>query len=85
MGSILFVRSTTSQETDGLAPCVLESPSLGDHSVLLHNSSSQVVNVARVVDLPRQCSCLVGGLLSSEDMEVVVSRMSSSMALGADG
>jgi hypothetical protein len=66
-------------------PCILQSPGFGDHSVLLYNSPSQVVDVSRIVDLPCQCSRLIGSLLSSEDMEVIISRMSSSVSLGADG
>lgn len=66
---------------DGLTPSILQSPSLGDHSILLCSSPVHMVYIPRVVNLPSQRSSLISSLLSSEDMEVIVRRMSSSMTL----
>ena len=68
-----------------LTPSILQGPGFRDHSVLLCDSPPHMVNIPRIVNLPRQCSCFVCGLLSREDVEVIISRMSSGMTFGADG
>lgn len=63
---------------------VFQSPGLGDHCILLGDSSSHVVDIPRVVDLPGQCAGFVGSLLTSENMEVIVCGMTTSVAFGTN-
>jgi len=62
-----------------LTPCILQSPSFRDHSILLRRSPVHMVHISGIVNLPRQCSSLISSLLSSKDMEIIIRRMSSSM------
>ena len=53
--------------------------------VALDFAADQVVDAARRVDLARVLARLVGPLLARQDVEVVVGRMSTRVALGTDG
>jgi hypothetical protein len=68
----------------GLTPCILQSPSFGDHGVLLCGPPAHVMHVSGIVNLPSQRSSLISSLLSSQDMEVIIRRMSSSMTLSSN-
>lgn len=64
---------------------VLEGEAVLGDLVALDVAADQVVDAARRVDLGRVLARLVGPLLARQDVKVVVGRVSSRVALGADG
>lgn len=68
----------------GLTLRILQCPTFRLHNVLLHDTSLQMMNIPRIVDLPLEFACLIGCLSTSEDMEVVVCGMSTCVTLNPD-
>ena len=68
--------------TEPLTSGVLQSPAFGQHGILLDRASWQMVDVSGVIHLFDECAGCISCLLTSQDVKVVVRRMSPGVTLG---